>query len=82
MAARTLDEMAAKGKDKLTRKADQMERSYYAAKDRMVSNYERLPFGPTRKANYRSGIDAAVSARRYRTDPDKWETNWKAKMSE
>jgi hypothetical protein len=44
----------------------------------MTAGYEALPFGPTRKTNYRAGLDGAV----YRTDPDKWERNWPAKMRE
>ena len=74
----TLDEMAAKGVRKLRAKADQITRSWEAAKSRMISGYEATPFGPTRKANYRAAIEVA----KHRVDPDKWERNWKAKMAE
>jgi len=77
---RTLDEMAAKGKAKLSAKAASMKRSYSAALPRMKTGYDATPFGPTRKANYKSGVDAG--AKFYHVDPDKWERNWKAKMAE
>jgi len=78
MAARTLEEMAAKGYAKATRKVDQMKRSWEAAKPRMKDHYDKLPFGPTRKANYKAAIDAAT----IRFDWDKWKDNWIAKMRE
>jgi len=76
--ARTLEEMASIGAEKLRRKASIMARNWEAMKSIMKTHYDALPFGPTRKANYKAAIDAA----RYRApDPDKWATNWKAKMS-
>jgi hypothetical protein len=70
---------AAKGQAKLSRKAGQMANSYNAAKGRMEQGYAGAGFGPTRTANYRSGIDAAT----YRApDPGKWARNWSAKMAE
>lgn len=75
----TIAEMAAKGADKLRRKASTMASSYAAAKSRAKTNYSGVGFGPTRVANYGSGIDAAT----YRApDPDKWSRNWSAKMAE
>lgn len=78
MAARTLEEMAEKGKSKLARKADAISRSWEAAKERCISNYAKLPFGPTRKANHAAGVRAA----RHRIDYEKWYVNWTAKMKE
>jgi len=74
----SLEEMVSKGKSKLDRKADQMGRSWTAAKERMKSGYARTPFGTTRKSNYNSGIDAAS----FRTDNEKWARNWAGKMKE
>jgi len=77
--ARSLDEMASIGSGKLTRKAASMAASWGAAKGRMKTHYGTMPFGPTRKSNYNSGIDAAS----YRApDPAKWAENWKSKMAE
>ena len=75
----SIAEMASKGADKLRRKAGSMATSYAASKSRAATNYSAAGFGPTRTANYRSGIDAAT----YRApDPDKWSRNWSAKMAE
>jgi len=78
MAARTLEEMATKGYTKATAKDAAIKRSWSAAKDRCISNYAKLPFGPTRKANHAAAVKAAT----HRTDWDKWKTNWIAKMKE
>jgi len=76
---RSLEEMAAKGQAKLRAKSGTMASSYNAAKGRMKTNYGAMPFGPTRKAAYGTGVDAGT----YRApDPDKWARNWKAKMAE
>lgn len=75
---RTLEEMASAGLEKLRRKATAISTSWAAAKSRMIAGYEAQPFGPTRKANYRDAINAAT----HRVDPDKWYTNWIAKMRE
>jgi len=75
----TIAEMAARGADKLRRKASSMASSYAAAKSRAKTNYAAVGFGPTRVANYGAGVDAAT----YRApDPDKWTRNWSAKMAE
>jgi len=76
--AATMDEMVRKGVSKLRAKADSMRRSWEGARARMKEGYAALPFGPTRKANFNAGIDAAT----FRVDPDKWERNWPAKMRE
>ena len=74
-----IGEMAAKGSAKLARKATQMATSWNAAKPRMVSGFRGVGFGPTRCANYESGISAAS----YKApDPAKWSRNWSAKMAE
>jgi len=75
----TIAEMAAKGADKLRRKAATMASSYEAAKGRAVTNYSAVGFGPTRTANYRAGVEAA---RYIAPSPDKWSRNWTAKMQE
>jgi len=75
---RSLDEMVSVGTAKLTRKAAAMSSSWNAAKGRMKTGYNAMPFGPTRKANYGAGIDAAT----HRVDVDKWARNYRAKMSE
>jgi len=72
-------EMAAKGTDKLRRKASSMVTSYNAAKGRAATNFAAVGFGPTRTANYRAGIDAATYIA---PDPEKWSRNWLAKMAE
>ena len=69
----SLEEMASKGAEKLTRKADIMARNYDAAKSRMKAHYGAVGFGPTRTSNYNAAIDAA----RYRIpDVNKWRENW------
>lgn len=75
----SIAEMAARGEDKLRRKAASMAASYAAAKPRMKAGYALTPFGPTRKANYDREVDAAT----YRApDPGKWSRAWTAKMGE
>ena len=75
----TLDEMATKGANKLAAKKDSMIRSWNAMKQTMISDYSAQPFGPTRKANYTSGIN---NANYPGSDPEKWRRNWIAKMSQ
>jgi len=75
----TIQEMASKGSAKLRRKAGTMASSYEAAKGRAVTNFQAVGFGPTRTANYASGVQAATYTA---PDPDKWSRNWIAKMSE
>jgi len=72
-------EMASKGAAKLSRKASTMASSYNAAKGRAVTNFAAVGFGPTRTANYRSGVEAATYVA---PDPAKWSRNWLAKMAE
>ena len=62
----------------MDRKAASMSASWAAAKARMKTGYGAMPFGPTRKSNYSSGVDAAS----HRVDTDKWARNWAAKMRE
>jgi len=75
----TMNEMASKGQGKLTRRAATMAASYNASKGRAVTNYSAVGFGPTRTANYRAGVEAAVYIA---PDPAKWARNWLAKMAE
>lgn len=74
----SLEEMATKGYTKATAKDTSIKASWAAAKDRCISNYAKLPFGPTRKANHAAVVRAAT----HRTNWDKWKTNWLAKMRE
>lgn len=75
----TLEQMAAKGSAKLTRKATQMATSYNASKTRAATNFAQAGFGPTRTAAYQAGIaDATYVA----PDPARWSANWLAKMRE
>ena len=77
--AQSIQEMAAQGQRKLAQKAAQMATSYAASKGRAASNFAAVGFGPARTAAYRAGIDGAT----YRApDPQKWATNWLAKMQE
>jgi len=74
----TLAEMATKGYTKATAKDANIKASWGAAKERCISNYGKMPFGATRKANHAAAVRAAT----HRTDWDKWKTNWSAKMAE
>ena len=81
----TLDDLAEKGRTKLAKKIPKMPASYRKAKDRAISNYNKLPFGPTRKANYSAAWDYMPTNYERKVKPgleDKWATNWKAKMAE
>ena len=73
-----IPDMAARGHQKLARKAAQMSASWSAARGRMVTNFQAVGFGPTRTQNYSAGVQAA----QHRNDPDKWQRNWSQKMAE
>ena len=75
---RTLEQMVSVGRAKLTAKEASMKTSWEASRARMKVGYGLTPFGPTRKANFNTGIDKAV----FRLDTEKWATNWAAKMKE
>jgi len=75
MAARTLEEMATKGRRKLEAKAGVMKEKYDGAKARMKASYAELPFGPLTKRAYNAGVDGGE----YRApDPARWERGFKA----
>ncbi len=77
--AKSIAEMAAKGAAKLQNKSSTMANSWNAAKGRMVSNFNALPFGPNMKAKFASGVQNAT----YHTpDVAKWQANWSAKVQE
>ena len=77
--AKSLQEMASQGAAKLQAKSGTMAAAYNAAKSRMVSNFNALPFGPTMKSKYAAGVQNAT----YHTpDVSKWQNNWIAKVSE
>ena len=74
---KSLQEMASDGAAKLRDKSATMAASWNAAKGRMSAGYGATPFGPTRKANYQAGINAAT----YRApDVEKWQRNWTANL--
>jgi len=80
----TLDDLAAKGKRKYRAKIPGMREAYRKAKDRAISHYRALPFGPTRKSNYESAWDYMpdnYEAKVKEGLEDKWAENWKAAMS-
>lgn len=85
MAEVTLDDLAKKGKTKLSKKIPRMPDSYRKAKSRAITNYKKMPFGPTRKANYESAWEYMPDNYELKVKPgleDKWARNWKAKMAE
>jgi len=77
--AKSLSEMVAQGRAKLAAKGATMVTSYNAAKGRMIEGYNGMPFGPTRKSAYSTGVQGGTY---HAPDPDKWAKNWQAKMSE
>ena len=82
--AYSLDAMVEKGKTKYRRKIPVMQRRYEAAKDRAISNYDKLPFGPTIKAAYRAAWDDMPANYKRKVTPgleEKWATNWRAKIT-
>jgi len=78
--ARTVEEMAAKGKRKLEAKKEDMKEMYRAAIDHMIDQFRKLPFGSRIKSRYEKMV-RDVAAANYYVDPDKWETNWKRKIT-
>ena len=50
MAAPTISEMVEKGKKSFARKIGDMKANYDAAKGKMKTSYNDLPFGPRTKA--------------------------------
>jgi len=81
----SLDAMATKGESKLNAKVGSMQTSYGASASRAQTNYDALPFGPTRKSNYRSAWSFAPSNYSAKVTAGigaKWRRNWTAKMSE
>jgi hypothetical protein len=70
---RTLDEMVAAGKKKLSDKAADMVANWSAAKARMKEGYGLTPFGPKTKESFNRGIDRGV----HRVDPEKWGRNFR-----
>lgn len=76
---RNIAEGAAQGSKTLADKAGQMASSWSGAKSRMKTGFAAYGFGPTRTANYNSGIDRAT----YKApDPSKWASRWSTKMGE
>jgi hypothetical protein len=81
----TLEELATKGSKRYAAKIERMRRSYRGAKDRAISHYDALPFGPTRKANYKAAWEVMPDNYDLVVKPGlekKWAENWTAKMKE
>ncbi|MEM2447858.1 MAG: hypothetical protein QXT14_02770 [Candidatus Bathyarchaeia archaeon] len=81
-----VEDLAAKGESKLRRKVPTMKKSYRAARDRAVSHFRAVGFGPTRTSNYEGAwatmpdnYDRIVGTDIYFT---KWRENWISKMRE
>jgi len=75
----TLEELATKGYENYKAKETQMKENYEAMLDTMVENYKKTPFGPKVKAHYEAAKERM--RKHYRTDAEKWKTNWMKKMS-
>jgi len=75
--APSIEEMAAKGKGKMDRKAPTMKLNYDSAKTMMKRRYGELPFGPITTDAYNKGVDAAVYVA---PDTDLWKEKWMAAM--
>lgn len=73
----SLEQMIAKGKAKMARKAVTMVTNYGNAKTRAKTAYGGTPFPQSWKSEYNAGIDAPESA--YHADAEKWATNFGAK---
>ena len=73
--AKSLEEMAAKGRRKLSAKAGVIASNWSAAKSTMTTEYGALPFGPSTKAAYNASISVAQHPG---VDVDKWERKWRA----
>lgn len=76
--ARTISEMAEKGRRKLDQKSTRMKDNYDAAKTGMKDSYNNLPFNSRMKEAYRQGVDDAEYVA---PDADKWQRNWVRKVS-
>jgi len=79
----TLEDLAKKGERKLKAKIDIMHENYEKAKDRAISNYNKTPFGPTRKKHYRDAWDYMPDNYKEGFTEDKitkWRENWIAAM--
>lgn len=76
--AKSLEEMASKGKKKMDNKSSSMKTNYDAAKHMMKRRYGELPFGPQTTANYNKGVDDADYTA---PDTDLWKEKWMAAMS-
>ncbi|MEA3559496.1 MAG: hypothetical protein U9R75_09615 [Candidatus Thermoplasmatota archaeon] len=78
--AKTVGEMATKGKENYARKKSTMVARYKAAD--LASAFDRTPFGPMTKKAYR---DAVGTMKAHYTesalDEDKWARKWADKVS-
>jgi len=75
--AKSIEEMAVKGKSKMDRKAPTMKANYDSAKVMMKRRYGEQPFGPATTAAYNAGVDAAEYVA---PDTDLWKEKWMAAM--
>jgi len=75
--AKSLEEMASKGKEKLDRKSTSMAKNFNDSKTKAKKNFGEQPFGPQTTENYNKGMDAAVYVQ---PDTDEWKESWMAAM--
>lgn len=76
--------MASKGERKYRAKVSSMHKNYAAMAPLARANFARLPFGPTRKANYAKAWKYMVPNYKAGVTPEKaskWRRNWMKKMS-
>lgn len=71
-----LEELARLGKAKYAEKEVTAKRNWDAMIPTMHTSYDALPFGPSKKANYKTRVVAG----KLRFDPDAWERKYVAKM--
>lgn len=76
--AKTIEQMVAKGRAKLSVKAATIASNWAAAKSTMQSEYSLLPFGPQTKAAYNAGVQAASHPG---FDIEKWARKFAAGVS-
>ncbi len=73
----TIAAMASRGAAKMRAREPVMKANWEAARPTMISNFERLPFGPSIKQNYRTMLGRAT----YRVDAAKWQRRWSERIA-
>jgi len=72
----SLEELARQAKARYAEAESKAKTNWDAMIPTMHANYDALPFGPTRKSNYK----LKVTAGKLRFDPDEWERRYVQKM--